>query len=74
MLPKIIKKAEDLGETNVNLLDLAKNVLAILQQGRGFNTVKILTPQQMLTRLPILSAQIQAGDNSQKLKNEARQL
>ena len=28
----------------------------------------------MLTRLPILLAQIQAGNNSQELKNEIRQL
>ena len=36
--------------------------------------LKILTPQQMLSRLPILLAQLQARNNSQKLKNEIRQL
>ena len=36
--------------------------------------LKILTPQQMLSSLPILLAQLQAGNNSQKLKNEIRQL
>ena len=36
--------------------------------------LKILTPQQMLARLPILSAQIKAGNNSRELKNEIRQL
>ena len=36
--------------------------------------LKMLTPQQMFTRLPILLAQVQAGNNSQKLKNEIRQL
>ena len=36
--------------------------------------LKILTPEQMLARLPISLAQIQAGNNSQKLKNEVRQL
>ena len=36
--------------------------------------LKILTNQQMLNRLPILLAQIQAGNNSQSLKNEVRQL
>ena len=35
---------------------------------------KILTNKQMLNRLPILLAQIQAGNNSNKLKNEARQI
>ena len=41
------------------------------QGGKG---LKILTKQQMLSRLPILLAQIQAGNNSQSLKNELRQL
>ena len=36
--------------------------------------LKILTNKQMLNRLPILLAQIQAGNNSTKLKNEARQI
>ena len=41
------------------------------QQGSGF---KILTPNQMLSRLPISLAQLKAGNNSEKLKNEIRQL
>ena len=36
--------------------------------------LKILTNKQMLNRLPILLAQIQARNNSTKLKNEARQI
>ena len=36
--------------------------------------LKILTDKQMLNRLPILLAQIQAGNNSIKLKNEIRQI
>ena len=36
--------------------------------------LKILTNKQMLNRLPIFLAQIQAGNNSNKLKNEARQI
>ena len=41
------------------------------QRGKG---LKILTPDQMLSRLPISLAQLKAGNNSQKLKNEIRQL
>ena len=41
------------------------------QQGQG---LKILTPSQMLSRLPISLAQINAGNNSKNLKNEIRQL
>ena len=36
--------------------------------------LKILTNKQTLNRLPILLAQIQAGNNSSKLKNETRQI
>ena len=36
--------------------------------------LKILTNKQMLNRLPILLAQIQAGNNSIKLKNEIREI
>ena len=32
--------------------------------------IKILTPNQMLNRLPLALAQLQAGNNSNKLKNE----
>ena len=35
---------------------------------------KILTPDQMLNRLPITLAQLKAGNNSEKLKNEITQL
>ena len=36
--------------------------------------LKILTNKQMLNRLPILLAQIQAGNNSKSLNNEIRQI
>ena len=41
------------------------------EQGKG---VKILTPNQMLSRLPISLAQLKAGNNSEKLKNKIRPL
>ena len=41
------------------------------QQGKG---LKILKPSPMLSRLPISLAQLKAGNNSEKLKNEIRQL
>ena len=40
-------------------------------QGLG---IKTLTPNEMLSRLPISLAQLKAGNNSEKLKNEIRQL
>ena len=41
------------------------------QKGVG---LKILTLDQMLSRLPITLAQLKAGNNSEKLENEIRQL
>ena len=41
------------------------------QSGKGFT---ILTPTQMLCRIPITLAQLKAVNNSEKLKNEIRQL
>ena len=36
--------------------------------------LKILTPKQMLQRLPIALVQVKAGNNSEKLLNEIRQI
>ena len=45
--------------------------LEIEQKGTG---LKILTPNKMLKRLPIAHAQIEAGNNSESLLNEIRQI
>ena len=45
--------------------------LAREQEGEG---LKILTPNQMLKKLPIAFAQIKAGNNSESLLNEIRQI
>ena len=36
--------------------------------------LKILTPKQMLQRLPIVLAQVKAGNNSESFLNEIRQI
>ena len=41
------------------------------KKGKG---LKILTNKQMFNRLPILLVQVEAGNNSNKLKNETRQI
>ena len=41
------------------------------KNGTGF---KILTPKQMLKRLPIALAQVKAGNNSESLLNGIRQI
>ena len=55
------------------ILKIVKEILEFnrQQQGQG---LKILTPNQMLSRLPVTLAQLKAGNNSEKLKNEIRKL
>ena len=65
---KEIEKPDEIVRVVKMILDFNKNRQ---QKGQG---IKILTPNQMLNRLPIALAQLQAGNNSNKLKNEIRQL
>ena len=61
-------------EENEKIINIVDSILyfnQLEQQGSGS---KILTPNQMLSRLPITLAQLNAGNNSEKLKNEIRQL
>ena len=55
------------------IVDIAEKILEFNEQQEG-KGLKILTPSQMLSRLPISLAQLKAGNNSEKLKNETRQL
>ena len=57
--------------TNMSELESEESAAERRNQGEG---LKILTPNQMLSRLPISLAQLNAGNNSEKLKNEIRQL
>ena len=61
-------------EKNEKIIDIVERTLEFnneIQSGQG---LKIPTPKQMLRRLPISLAQLNAGNNSKKLKNEIRQL
>ena len=51
------------------IIDFNKEIQEQLGSG-----LKLLTPNQMLSWLPISLAQLKAGNNSEKLKNEIRQL
>ena len=44
------------------------------QNQQSAKGLKLLTPKQMLSRLPISLVQLKAGNNSRKLKNEIRQI
>ena len=57
-----------------NMLNIVELILEFNQLNQLGQGLKILTPSQMLSRLPISLAQLKAGNNSEKLKNEIRQL
>ena len=50
--------------------DLESEESAAERRIKKWHGLKILTPNQMLSRLPITLAQLKAGNNSEKLKNE----
>ena len=58
-------------EENEKIINIVENILYFNQSRQG---LKLLTLKQMLSRLPITLAQLNAGDNSEKLNNEIRQL
>ena len=64
------KEIERLSE----IIDIVEKVLNLNKQNHQGQGLKVLTPDQMLSRLPISLTQLKAGNNSQKLKNEIMQL
>ena len=55
-------------------MDIVEKILQFNRQNQEGQGLKILTPDRMLSRLPITLAQLKAGNNSEKLKNEIREL
>ena len=54
-----------------NARNMSRNIHDSKQEGTG---LKILTPKQMLQRLPIALAQIKERNNLQSLLNDIRQI
>ena len=55
-------------------MEIVNKILDFNEQNQQGSDLKILKPSQMLSRLPISLAQLKAENNSEKLKNEIRQL
>ena len=55
-------------------MDIVEKILEFDKQNEKGKGLKILTPNQMVSRLLIFLAQLQFRNNSQKLKNKIRQL
>ena len=73
---KIKEMSEDEKESDQpdKILKLVEKIIEFNKQNQSGQGLKILTPHQMLSRLPISLAQLKAGNNSEKLKNEIRQI
>ena len=56
------------------IVEIVEDILEFNKQRQNQQGLKILTQQQMLSRLPISLAQLKAGNNSEKLKNQITQL
>ena len=61
-------------EENEKMINILDNIFYFNQLEQQDSGLKILTPNQMLSRLPITLAQLKAGNNPEKHKNEIRQL
>ena len=69
-----MSKEERENEKPDKIVEIVEEILEFNKQIQQGKDLKILTPNQILSRLPISLAQIKAGNNSGNLKNEIRQL
>ena len=67
-------KTDDEQLDTTDMSDLESEKSAEQRRDQSAKGLKILTPQQMLSRLSLSLAQLKAGDSSKKLKNEIRQV
>ena len=72
-IEKMSKKEREIEEPDkiVEIVEEIRKFNKQTQEGKG---LKILTPYQVLSRLPFSVAELKAGNSSEKLKNEIRQL
>ena len=67
------EEEKEIEKPNV-IIDIVEKLLEFDKQKQEGQVLKILTPNQILSRLPISLAQLKAGNSSEKLKNKIRQL
>ena len=72
-LKDLFKEEKEIEDPEL-IVEIVEEILKFNKQKREGKGIKILTTNQMLGRLPISLAQLEAGNNSNKLKNEIRQL
>ena len=69
---KKMSKDEIKNEKPYKIVDIVERILDFNRQKQEGQGLKILMPNQMLSRLTISLAQLKAGNNYEKLKNEIR--
>ena len=79
-LSDLKKNIEEVSEREIKnkkldeIVDIVEKILDCNYQNQEGQGLKILTPDQMLSKTPNTLAQFKAANNSKKLKNERRQL
>ena len=76
-LENLVNAVEDILDSarwRDNIPDLESEESVAQRRNQPARGLTILTPNQMLSRLPISLAQLKAGNNSENLKNEIGQL
>ena len=71
---KYMSKKERKTKKPNSIVTVVKKILDFNKHAQKGQGLKILIPKQMLNRLPIVLAQLQAGNNSNKQNSEIRQL
>ena len=69
-----IPKKEIENENPDKILKIVKAIIEFKKQNKSGKGLRILAPNQMVSRLPTFLAQLKAGNNSENLKNEIRQI
>ena len=72
-IKKMYEKEKEIEDPEL-IVKIVEKILRFYKQNQEGKGLKILTQNQMLSRLPISLAQLKPGNNSEKLKNEIRQL
>ena len=74
-LKKFYNSREEVINLFIDYIEMLSDANYDAKQNKTEGTgLKILTPKQMLQRLPIALAQVKAGNNSENLLNEIRQI
>ena len=61
-------------KSHIKMVDIVEKIFEFHRQKQEGQGLKLLTPDQLISTIPITLAQLKVENNSEKLKNETRQL